>query len=245
MRILLSLVILSLLGGSARAFQPLLGEQASFLGREGRLIVAGMEYSVSKEGSDRYSTGAFAELSYGLWDRLDVLVTVPWLGWSSRGIAESGLGDVLVEAKLAAGERAGWTLALKPGFSLPAGNEAGSLGAGKGGVWLYGLAGREAGPWRFCLNGGYMLNRNSLGERENLLKGSASASRAVFSGLRASAALFALTSKDKNSRSHPLAAVLGLTWTPRPVLDLDAGARLGLNRGAEDFGLLAGLTLRI
>lgn len=231
--------------GEAFAFHPLTGEDTLFLGRDARQVEAGLEHTVSKEGADRYSTGASAELSYGLLEKLDMMVTVPWQGWHSHGISESGLGDVLLEVKFLAAQRNGWSLAAKPGFSLPAGNEARSLGAGKGGVWVYGIAGRAAGPWQFYLNAGYLLNRNSSDERENIIKGSAAAGLGVLPKLRIAAEFAAQTNPDKSSSSHPLTSVFGLVWSPHPALALDAGARFGLTRSADQLGLLLGFTLRL
>ncbi len=231
--------------GPALAFYPLTGEDTLFHGRDGREIEGGLDYNVSKEGPDRYSTGVFSRLTYGLWDELDLMVTVPWQGWNSKGISESGLGDVLLEAKFQAGQRSGWTFAMKPGFSLPAGDEAKSLGAGEGGLWLYGIAGKARGPWQFYLNAGYMLNRNSVHEEEHLLKGSAAAGLKVLPDILVTAALTAETNKNERAHSHPVTSVFGLVWSPYATLDLDAGVKAGLNRSSDDFGLLAGMTLRI
>jgi hypothetical protein len=229
----------------AAAFNHLTGEDVIFLGKDGRKTVGGMEYSVSRQGLNRYSTGVYAELTYGFWDKLDMMVTVPWHGWNSRGISQSGLGDIPIEAKFQVAQKGDWLFALKPGFSLPAGNEAKSLGAGKGGVWLYGVAGRTAGPWQFWLNGGYLLNRNSNEERVGILKASAAALLEVLPRFQATAQLAAASNTDKSSLSHPVSAVLGLVWSPSAILSLDAGLRLGLSRAAEDYGLLGGITLRI
>lgn len=231
--------------GRAAAFHPLISEDTGFLGRDVRQVETGLDYSVAKEGADTYSTGASAELSYGLLAKVDVLVTVPWQGWSSAGLSESGLGDVLLETKFPVAEKAGWTLALKPGFSLPAGDEARSLGAGKGGVWLYGIAGRTAGPWQCYLNAGYMLNRNSSDEEENILRASAAAVYELVPKILVSADLAIQTNSDPDAVSHPLSSIFGFIWSPYPALDLDAGVKIGLTRAADDFGLLAGLTLRL
>jgi len=231
--------------GPVLAFYHLTGEDTLFRGRDGREIEGGLDYSVSKEGPDRYSTGATGKLTYGLWDELDLMVTVPWQGWNSKGISESGLGDVLLEAKFLAAQRSDWSFAVKPGFSLPAGNEAKSLGAGKGGVWLYGIAGKVREPWQFYLNAGYMYNRNSINARLNLLKTSAAAVLKVLPKMLATAELTAATDPYKGSLSHPVTSVFGLVWSPYATLDLDAGVKLGLNRAADNFGLLAGMTLRI
>ncbi|OGR52954.1 MAG: hypothetical protein A2049_04305 [Elusimicrobia bacterium GWA2_62_23] len=231
--------------GSAAAFHPLIGEDTAFLGKDVRQLEAGLDYAVSREGQDVYATATAAELSYGLFDRFDVLVTVPWQGWSSHGLSESGLGDVLVEVKFPAGAGAGWDLALKPGFSLPAGDEAKSLGAGEGGAWVYGIAGRASGPWQFYLNAGYLYNRNSLDEEKNILKGSAAAVYGFLPKWLVTAELAAETNPEKDSVSHPVSSVFGLVWSPLPSLDLDAGVRFGLTKPADDMGLMGGITLRL
>ncbi|OIO01029.1 MAG: hypothetical protein COX65_03690 [Elusimicrobia bacterium CG_4_10_14_0_2_um_filter_56_8] len=231
--------------GPVSAFNHLTGEDTSFLGKDGKQIESGLDYTVSKKNPDRYSTGVSAELTYGFWDKLDLMVTIPWHGWNSDGISESGLGDAMIEAKFLAGRKSDWALGLKPGFSLPAGNEAKSLGAGQGGVWLYGIAGKTAGSWEYYLNAGYMLNRTTMDEEENIFKASASVMLQILPKLRTTAKLAAATNTDKNSVSHPVNCVFGLVWSPYPTLDLDAGLRLGLTKAADNFGLLTGITLRI
>lgn len=234
-----------LLAAQAAAFHPMSTEDTALLGKDVRQIEAGLEHTVEREGPDTYSTSASATLSYGLFSNMDVLVTVPWEGWSSHGLSESGLGDVKIEAKFGAGQRAGWDLAVKPGFSLPAGNEKRSLGAGKGGVWIYGVAGREVGPGDLFLNAGFMLNRNSFDEDENILSASVMGTAEVMTGFSAALELAVETNPDKQATNHPLSALLGLIWSPYDTLDLDLGVRAGLNDAAEDLGLIAGLTLRI
>lgn len=245
MKVLLFVLALAVPAGSAMALRPLTGEDAVLLGRDVRQLQGVLDYSVERGGTDRYDTSATAELSYGLWNNLDVLVTVPWQGWSSRGLSESGLGDVLLEAKFLAAHAAGWAFGLKPGFSLPAGSESKSLGAGKGGVWVSALAGRSSGPWRFILNAGYLYNRNSFDERESILRGSAAAALTVLPGLLATAQVSGQTNKNRVRLSHPLRALFGFSWSPAPALALDAGVRLGLNGGAEDLGLVGAATLRL
>ncbi|MDD5209361.1 MAG: transporter [Elusimicrobiales bacterium] len=229
----------------AAAFTHLAGEDTRFLGRDEKQMEGWVDYSVSREGPDRYNTSASAKLTYGLWENLDLMVTVPWHGWNSHGISESGLGDALLEAKFQVAKKQDWALALKPGFSLPAGDEAKSLGAGKGGVWIYGIAGKSLGPWQLYLNAGFVLNRNSLDEKINILKASVAALLKVHPKLLAAAGVDASTNKDKSSSSNPITSVFGLVWSPYPTLDLDAGLRLGLTRAAISEGLVAGLTLRI
>ncbi len=242
---ILALLAIAALAGRAAAFHPLISEDTCFLGTDVRQAEIGFEHAEHKSGTDVFSNALSAEFSYGFMESIDLLISAPWQGWSSRGLSESGLGDVSMEVKFEAGRAGDWVIAMKPGMSLPAGDEARSLGAGKGGFWLYTIAGRKAGPWQFYLNGGYMYNRNSLDEEKNIFKGSAAAALEVLPKFMVSADLAAESSTDKASSVHPVSSVLGLIWSPHDYLDLDAGVRLGLNSAADDIGLLAGFTLRI
>jgi len=237
--------ILLFLCGEAAAFHPLVSEDTVFLGKDGRQLECALDHAVFKEGRDKYSTTASAELSYGLFESLDVLITVPWQGWRSHGISESGLGDVLTEVKFPLGTKSGWDLALKPGFSLPAGDEAKSLGAGEGGAWIYGIAGRVRGPWRIYLNAGYLYNRNSLEEEKNIFKGSAAAAYGFLPEWKVTAELAVETNHEKNAVSHPVFCGWGGVWAPLQSLSLDAGLRVGLTRPAADLDLLGAITLRL
>lgn len=244
-KIFIAAALAVLAPSGAAAFHPLIGEDTLFLGRDVKQAELGFEHAVTRNGARLTANAGAAELSYGLFDRVDVLLSAVWRGWNSRGLSQSGLGDVALETKFPVGDRAGWDFALKPGFSLPAGDEGKSLGAGKGGVWLYGIAGRRSGPWELNFNAVFLLNRNTRGERENIFKGSAAAVLEAAPRLRVSAALFAETNRDKTSSSTPVSPVLGLIWSPYPTLDLDAGFKTGLTHAAPDEALLLGLTLRM
>lgn len=229
---------------AARAMHPLISEDTGFLGKGGRQAEAGFEYSQTAEGGDAYSRALAVEVSYGLTDKADLLFTVPWNAWTAGGVSESGVGDLALEVKFAVAEKAGWTFALKPGVSFAAGDEEKGLGSGRSALWTHAIAGRAAGPWQFYLNAGYFLNRNSGGEEEDILKGSAAAIVEVAPKVLASADLSTETSADPASLKHPLTSIFGLVWSPSESLDLDAGVKLGLNDAADDLGLLAGLTFR-
>jgi len=231
--------------GRAAACHPLISEDTHFLGTDGRQAEIGFEHIENTHAADVFSNALTAQFTYGFMDDIDLLISAPWQGWSSKGLSESGLGDVSLETKFLAGRAGDWTIAMKPGMSLPAGNEARSLGAGKGGFWFYSIAGRQAGPWQFYLNGGYLYNRNSVDEEKNIFKASGAAALEVLPKTLLSAELAVESTKDKTSSTHPVHSVFGIVWSPHDYLDLDLGVRVGLNPAADHVALLAGFTLRI
>ncbi len=230
--------------GTAAAFHPMSTEDTGFLGRDVIQAEVGFDHTEDTDASDYFSNTLSATFSYGLWDKLDLLLSAPWQGWDSAGFSESGLGDVSMEVKFWVAERSGWDLALKPGFSLPAGDDAKGLGAGEGQVWIYGIAGRTDGPRQYYVNAGYKYNRNSSGEEKNILSASALGALEVLPRTLLAAELAVETNTDKDAVSHPVSSMLGLVWSPVPTLDLDVGVRYGLNDAADELSLILGATLR-
>ncbi len=227
--------------GPALAMHPLISEDTGFLGKGGRQVEAGFEYSQASEGGNSYGRSLAAEFSYGLTDKADLLFTVPWQGWTAAGASESGLGDLALDVKFQA---AGWVFAVKPGFTLASGDDEKGLGAGKSAFGASLVAGKTVGAWQYYFNAGYLLNKNKGGEKEDILKASAAAAYEVLPKTLLTADLSAETNADPAAASHPLSSVFGVVWSPRDTLDLDAGVKLGLNDAADDLGLLVGATFR-
>jgi hypothetical protein len=65
-------------------------------------------------------------------------------------------------------EKDGWGLALKPGITLPTGNEDRGLGGGRTTYRLFFITTKELEPWAFHLNLGYIRNENNAGVRSDL-----------------------------------------------------------------------------
>lgn len=235
---------LGLLGGPAAAFHPLFTEDTGFLGKNGRQIEIGLEHAVSSEGNDLFANSLGTELSYGITDKADILVSIPWSSWTSAGVSENGLGDLAIESKFSVAERWGWTFALKPGFSVSSGDDKKGLGAGKSGFWTYVIAGKTSGPWQCYINAGYLLNKNFAEEKVDILKGAMAAAYDMGPETLISLDLTAETNPDSADDNPPLTSILGLVWSPYDTLDLDAGVKVGLNETADDLGLLAGVTFR-
>lgn len=170
------LAVLSAAG--SHALHPLTTENTAFLGKGNRQAETWFEHTIAQDPAEFYGNNFGAVLSYGLTAKCDILFSAPWQGWTSGGTSEGGPGDLALEGKFQVAERGGWAFALKPGFSLPTGDADKGLGSGKSNLSLRAIVGTTAGPWHYYLNAGYAGNRNSGGEREDILSASAAAAAA-------------------------------------------------------------------
>jgi len=236
--------LLCLLPGAAAAFHPLITEDTGLLGKGERQVEMSFERAAARNGPDTLSSTLGSELSYGLSGKAELLFSFPWTAWSSDGVSESGPGDAALEAKLEAARYAGWIVALKPGLSLPAGSANKGLGTGRSGFWTWAVAGKTTGPRHYYLNAGYKLNRNKVGEKEDILRGSAAAAYEIKPKTLVSLDLAAETNSDPSDSRVPLELIMGFIWSPSDSVDLDAGLKTGLNGAAEGSGFLAGAAFR-
>lgn len=181
-----------------------------------------------------------AVLSYGVARNADVQVSLPWI----RQAGGHGTGDVSLDMKWRFLERGPLSLGLKPGITLPTGDEGKGLGAGRAGWKSLLIMTWEDGPVAFHAHAGYLRNRNSLGERERLTH---------FSGaiaVQAAPAAKVVVDIARNTSPDPAATrsegyfVFGAIWSLSKDFDLDIGFKHGHGSAALDEALLLGLTVR-
>jgi len=96
-------------------------------------------------------TEATATLSYGILDAVDLVLSLPYL-WEKKKnddvtvYDESGIGDMVLEAKWRLFEQNGFSLGLKPGISVPTGDEDKGLGTGKLAGQIFLIVSQEVVP---------------------------------------------------------------------------------------------------
>ena len=132
---------------------------------------------------------AAASLAVGLTDTLDLVVGVPYAWFKMNENAfllehEDGLSDIAFDVKWRFFEKDDWSLALKPGLSVPSGDEDKGLGAGRAGYRLFFLGTKEFEPFAVHANLGYISNENKFGERLDLWHASIACEFEVLSGLK-------------------------------------------------------------
>lgn len=172
------LFVACLCSAPAFAAHPLVTDDAGTQGRRNIQIEMTGELDHDKgvrEGvRTEESGGEFAAiLSYGASDDIDIVIGLPyqWTRAKENGAAvseEDGPSDVSIELKWRFYESEGLGLALKPGVTIPSGDEDRGLGSGRPSYGVFFIATRDTGPWALHLNIGYARNENRVDEREDI-----------------------------------------------------------------------------
>jgi hypothetical protein len=254
-------VLASLLAapGAALAAHPLVTDDAGTLGKGSRQVELTAEVARDRDtagGVVVRETGGevVATLALGLHDRVDLVVGAP-SGWSrvrENGVTvfdASGIGDVGAELKLRVLEVGGFAVAVKPGLSLPTGDETRGLGTGAVSYGATLILSQELGPVALHVNGAYARDEYGLEEdrranRRDRWHGSLAATAEVMDGLQAVANVGVETNGDRASSTHPAFALAGVVYSVTESLDVDVGLKAGLSRTEADLTALAGIASR-
>lgn len=222
-----------------QAAHPLITEDTGTQG------AGGWQIEVFGEDGKARGTGAPLErqdavLSYGVARNADVQVGLPWI----RHAGGHGNGDVSLDLKWRFLERGPLSLGLKPAVTLPTGDEARRLGAGRAGWGSLLILSYDLGSWAFHAHAGYKRNRNSLGERESLKHLSGAVAVQAAPGVKVLVDVARTTSADPSESRAERYLVFGAIWSVGKDLDLDLGLKVGAGGAALDEALLLGLTAR-
>lgn len=233
---------------AAFAAHPLITDDTGTQGRgKFQLEVNGSYSRDSADGVVIKEAELGPTLSYGVTDTLDLVVGVPyvWVSVKADGetIRENGIADMDVSLKWRFHEREGFSLAIKPGITLPSGSEEKGLGSGKVNCSLFFIATKELKPFTFHLNLGYIRNQNDYEERKNLLHASLAAEMGVSEKLRVVVNGGIEQNTDRDA-PDPAFVLAGLIYSVAGNFEVDAGMKFGLNRAEADYQLLAGITYR-
>ncbi len=231
------------------AAHPLITDDTGTQGRgKFQLEVNGDFSRDSDNGAVIKVTGVGATLTYGIIDTLDAAVGLPYQHIRVRtddgSLGESGLSDIVLYLKWRFYETEGFSLALKPGVTLPTGDEDKGLGTGRATYSLFFIATKELKPLTFHLNLGYIRNENAFDERKDLWHASLAGEIGVAKQLRLVANGGIEHNPDRTAGVDPAFILGGFIYAVSENLDIDAGIKFGLNRAEADYQLLAGITYR-
>jgi hypothetical protein len=192
-------------------------------------------------------------LSYGITDTADLVLGVPFERRDTKQAGgtttERGISDVSLQLKWRFYEKGGLSIAVKPGVTLPTGDEEKGLGNGKASYSAFFIITKDMAPWVFHLNIGYLRNAYKLqadedANRKDLWHVSLASQVDVVKSLKAVANIGMERNSDKRSNIDPAFLLGGVIYSITESLDLDAGVKTGLNKPETDIAYLAGVTKR-
>lgn len=251
---------LFLLSGAAYAAHPLITDDTGVQGKGRVQIEVNGAYGTDKEtvaggvAEKVTATAAAVTLSYGATDALDLVLGVPYVAAKvtddgTTVYDESGMSDVSFDAKWRFFEKDGLSFALKPGLSLPTGDEQKGLGAGKTGYRLFLIGTVQSEPWAFHGNIGFIRNEfdpqgGAVDEEKNLWHASLATEYTAAKGLRVVGNVGIEKNPEKGATDDLAFALLGAVYALSEGVDIDGGIKVGLTDPETDTTLLAGVTFR-
>jgi hypothetical protein len=240
--------------GAAFAAHPLITDDTGTQGPGNFQVEINGQYGHEEEdGVTENAVELAAILSYGINDNMDIVLGIPYqyvrTKDSEETVDEDGLSDMSIETKWRFYEKDGLSFALKPGVTLPAGDEEKGLGNGRVSYGLVVITTKEAAPLTFHFNLGYTHNEYKLEEddetnRKDIWHVSLASEMQVVENLRAVANIGTERNSDKESNTNPAFLLGGLIYSVSENFDMDVGVKGGLNKPETDYTILAGVTGR-
>lgn len=258
-RLVTAILVLFLWTASAQAGHPLITDDAGTQGKGSFQVEINVEYSLDREseaGTDIVEKAyeAAITLSYGIFNNADLVVGTPyqWIKTEEGGLPstwQDGIADVSVELKWRFYDKDGYSLAVKPGISVPTGDEGNGLGNGRVSYSIFFISTRESGRWAFHVNGGYMRNEFSLDEdesvnRRDLWHFSVATELAATDALTLVANVGIEANPERGMNTPPAFVLGGAIYSLNEHADVDFGVKVGLNRPETDVSILAGITFK-
>lgn len=251
------------------AAHPLITDDTGTQGKGKFQLEVNSEFSYEKEqqynaDEDRWETkketgGELATvLSYGIMDSLVVVLGFPyqWKKTKIDGVVTTdpteqgdGISDLSLEVKWRFFDKDGLSLALKPGITLPAGDENKGLGNGRASYGLVFITTKEIKPLAFHLNLGYTRNEYKLqadkeANRKDIWHASLASEVEVIKDLKAVANIGIERNPDRESNTHPAFLIGGLIYSISESIAIDMGLKGGLNKPETDLTFLAGIAFK-
>ena len=244
---------------TAFAAHPLITDDTGTQGKGKFQVEVNSEFNYDREKEEGVTTketgGEIAAiLSYGILDNIDIVLGMPFQMLKIKEddeltSRERGISDLSLEVKWRFYEKDGLGFALKPGITLPTGNEKKGLGNGRPSYGLAFITTKELGPWAFHFNLGYTRNEYKLREdkeanRNDIWHVSLASVVEVVKNLKLVGNIGVERNPEKASSKHPAFILGGLIYSISENVDIDIGVKGGLNKPETDFTILAGIAFR-
>jgi len=241
--------LLCIVSSHAMAAHPLITDDTGTQGKGNFQLEVNGEYAHDDDkGITTNTSQPTATLSYGLIDTIDVILGVPYLFVRTKdenGTSnEEGISDLSLEMKWRFYEKNGLSFALKPGITLPSGDYEKGLGSGRVTYHVFLITTREAKPWAFHLNVGYIRNENKVDEQKDIWHASLAATVEVIKDLKLVGNVGVEKNPERYDNNHPAFIIGGVIYSLLESFDIDFGVKGGLARPEADYSLLTGITWR-
>jgi hypothetical protein len=233
---------------------PLITDDTGTQGKGKFQVEVSGQYDSDKEtvsGVSAEATGGqiATTFSYGFIENADLVLSLPyqWGKVKADGVTvydENGVSDMTVEVKWRFFEKDGLSLALKPGVRIPTGNDEKGLGTGRTGYHAFFIGSKEAAPWSFHVNVGYIGNENKADEEKNIWHASFAATYEVVKNLKLVGNIGIERNRDKTADKDPAFLLGGVIYSVTERFDVDFGVKCGLNAAEADWSLMAGMAFR-
>lgn len=235
--------------GPAFAAIPLITDDTGTQGKGRFQIEVFGEYGHDrKETAANDNTDLAVTLTYGISAPVDLILNIPYQSWqtssSDSRARGNGLSDRAIETKWRFYESRGLSFALKPGFTIPTGDEEKDLGSGKADYYLYFIASDEIEPWAFHVNLAYMRNNNRENDREAIWHASLASTVDVWKNVKIVGDTGVETNPESSSNNPPVYILGGLIYSPWETFDIGFGIKGGLTETEPDIAVRGGITWR-
>jgi hypothetical protein len=244
-RLVFALAIAIATAPGARAAHPLITEDTGTQGKGRWQLEANAESGRDHEvaGVNARSFQPAATLSHGFAENADLQLTLYWLREKRAGLVVNGALDTAVDVKWRFFEKDALSLGLKPGVTLPTGDEQKGLGAGRTGWGTLFILSYEPGPLAFHAHAATSATatRRANAVRSHL---SGALTYKIMEQLKVVVDVARDTDPDPAGSLLLHYAVLGAIWSVTPDFDLDIGLKTGDKGAALDRALLLGASWR-
>lgn len=243
------MVIIVCINTNAFAASPLITDDTGTQGKGKFQVEFCGAYSDDREdGVTSKGTDLSTTFSYGIIDKVDIVLSVPYQFLRAEDDESAnktdGFSDIAIEAKWRFFEKNGFSMALKPGITLPTGNEEKGLGKGRSAYYLYFITSKEIAPWAFHFNLVYFRNENKNGERHDIWHASLAATLEVVKNLKLVGDIGVESNPEKSSAVLPAYILGGFIYSVKENFDIGLGVKSGLTGVETDLSLRGGITWR-
>ena len=241
------------ISNSCFAAIPLITDDTGTQGKGGFQIEVLGEYSSDKEHVaenewwlESKKNEVTAAITYGVINTVDIVFALPYQfvknNEGNDTQSEKGFADSAIEVKWRFFEKDGFSLAAKPGITLPTGNENKGLGAGRSTYYLYVIGSKESGPWAFHSNIAYIRNENKNHERKDIWFASLASTFEFIKDLKLVGDIGIESNPDLLSTTAPAYILGGFIYSPLENLDIGLSVKGGLTKPETDLTIRGGIT---